>query len=352
MENLRIAFVKSSVYQDLWVTNITNNYIDIFKSTLMRCPAIGLAENFKTDFIIVKDCNEYPCNINKNVLPNECIDNMKFSKKMKNPSLPFLDETFHGDVSIDSVSHNADDIDWKKYNIVICINTCIPERIIGLNSNILWSYFVGENEDRMVNNLITCYDIILNQDVCKPNLPPYSIGFPYSFVGPFTIENMMDKMGIFYDKKIGIFQEINNTQDRPVTCAHRDIAEIGNQCSMPIILHSQNIVENITRIFCAKYVVKLFGRVIRGNGILEVISAGTLILADKSLIMFNNLIPNECHVENMYDVINKINYFENNKADYERIITMQRMFLQERYFNGPIENLLLKYNEKQSKLRL
>ena len=83
MENLRIAVVKSSVYQDLWVTDITNNFIDIFKTTLMRCPAIGLAEHFSADFIIVKDTNEFPCNINKNVLPNDCLQNMQYSKKLK-----------------------------------------------------------------------------------------------------------------------------------------------------------------------------------------------------------------------------------------------------------------------------
>ena len=100
MKKLNIAFVKSSVYQDLWVTDITNNYIDIFKTTLMRCPAIGLAEHFSADFIIVKDTNEPPCNINKNVLPTSCVHNMQYSKKLKNPSLPFLDETYHEDFSM------------------------------------------------------------------------------------------------------------------------------------------------------------------------------------------------------------------------------------------------------------
>ena len=346
MENLRIAVVKSSVYQDLWVTDITNNFIDIFKTTLMRCPAIGLAEHFSADFIIVKDTNEFPCNINKNVLPNNCLQNMQFSKKLKNPSLPFLDETFHQDVTIDSVSHNVDDVNWDKYNIVICINTCVPQRITDSHTNILWCYFVGENEDRMVNQLISGYDIILNQDVCKNNLPSFSIGFPYSFVGPYTVENMTNKMNIFCDKKIGIFQEINNTQERPVTCAHTIIDQIGKHCNMPIILHSQNIVENITRIFNAKYFVKIFGRVIRGNGILEVISAGTLILANKKLIMFNNLILDECHVENHNDIIQKIKYFENNESEYQRVVTMQRLLLNEKYFKTPIDNLLRKYNDK------
>ena len=345
--NLKIAFVKSSVYQDLWVSNISNNFIDIFKTTLMRCPSIGLIEQISTDFIIVKDCDEYPCNINKNCLDKKFFNDIQYSKKLKNPSLPFLDETYHSHISIDSVSHNVYDIEWNKYNIVICINTCIPEKIILKNNSILWSYFVGENEDRYVNQLIKPYDIILNQDVCKSNLPNFSIGFPYSFLGPYTIENMLHEMGIFCDKKIGVFQEINNTQERPVIHPHPEFLEIEKQCSMPIILHSQNIVENISRIYSSKYFLKIFGRVIRGNGILEVISAGTLILINKKLIMFHNLIPDECHCENINDVIQKIKYFENNEKEYQRIINLQRVFLYNYYFKKPIDNLIEKYNNKK-----
>uniref|UniRef100_A0A6C0EQC4 Glycosyltransferase n=1 Tax=viral metagenome TaxID=1070528 RepID=A0A6C0EQC4_9ZZZZ len=348
MENIRIAFVKSSVYQDLWVTDITNNYIDIFKSTIMRCPPIGLAEHFSADFIIVKDTNDYPCNINKNVLALEYYHTVQFSTNLRFPTSPFLDETYNGGITIDSISHNVDDIEWSKYNIVICINTCIPERVIEKYESILWCYFVGENDDIYVNQIISKYDCILNQDVCKPNLPWFSIGFPYSFVGPYTIENLVNKVSNVNILKNGVFQEINNTRDRPVLNPHPEFLQIERECNMPIILHSQNIVENIKRICQSKYFVKLFGRVIRGNGILEVISAGTLVLINKNLIMFRNLIPDECHVESVQDIINKIHYFENNESEYKRLIDLQRENLSTYYFKKPINDLIDKYYVKQT----
>ena len=249
MDNLRIAVVKSSVYPDLWVNDITNDFIQVFKTSIMRCPPIGLTECFSTDFIIVKDTNEFPCNINKNVFAPNTFNDMPFSKNLKVACLPFLDETYHKNITIDSVSHLVDDIEWNKYNIVICINTCIPERIISKFKEILWCYFVGENEDHYVNNIIGNYDIILNQDVYKKDLPNFSIGFPYSFIGPYTIENMMRNMNIKQTKKNGIFQEINNTTSRPVVEPHPDFFKIGNNLNMPINLHSQNIIENITRIY-------------------------------------------------------------------------------------------------------
>jgi hypothetical protein len=73
---LKIAVVKSSVYQDLWITNIFSNPYELFKSLLMRCPAIGLAEEYEADFIIVKDTDEYPCNPNKNCLDKQYTDSI------------------------------------------------------------------------------------------------------------------------------------------------------------------------------------------------------------------------------------------------------------------------------------
>ena len=79
MNRLKLAYVKSSCYQDLWVSDKTNNYFEIFKTSMMRCPAIGLSEMCDTDYIIVKESIEYPsqhipsCCSNKN--------SMKYSKK-------------------------------------------------------------------------------------------------------------------------------------------------------------------------------------------------------------------------------------------------------------------------------
>ena len=346
--SLKLAIVKSSVYQDLWVCEKTKDILKVFKSTMMRTPPIGLSEFFDTEFIIVKDVDAYPCNINKCCLSSNHFNDMKYSKKNKNPSLPFLDETFHQDISIDSVAYNPYDVDWSNYNIIIAINMCIPESVIEKYSNILWCYLIGENEDKYTYNKISKYDLVLNQDVTKQNLPFHNIGFPYSFLGPYTIENISEKIPnlLLASKKKGIYLEINNTTERPVNTIPEQFKIISNRLDIPIILHSQNILENIKRIINAKYFVKLYGRVIRGNGILEVISTGTLILINKRLIMYDDLIPNECHVENAVELANKIYYFENNPDAYDAIILKQKTLLYTNYYKAPADNLIRKYYEK------
>ena len=341
---MKIAVVKSSVYQDLWVSNITSNPYELFKTSLMRCPAIGLAEAYNADFIIVKDTDEFPCNSNKNCMDKKFTDSLKYSKESKRPDRSFLDETYHKHISIDEVSHLVDDIDWSKYNIVMCINTCIPARITLKYPNIMWSYWIGENNENLVTTKLDCYDLILNQDVMKENLPSFSIGFPYTYVGPKTIETIVK---IHYTlntiEKHGIFMEINNTKERPVINIPEEFVSISRESGQPITRHSQDILLNAKQLVEAKYYVKLLGRLIRGNSCLESASAGTLILADHDKVMYSDLILPECRIKSYNDVILKIKYFDANPIEYENAIERQRCILNLNYFNGPYEKLIEKY---------
>ena len=226
----------------------------------MRCSPIGFLECFDTEFIIVKESMDYPCQNIKSCINSKNINSLKNKKEGKNPELPFLDETHHKDYSLESVSHECDDVDWAKYNIIITINACVPSRITKIYTNILWCYYVGENNNGEYN-LLDGYDLILNQNM-NDKLLNY-VNIPYSFIGPNTIEKM----------------KINNTQERPFLTIPIDFIHIQNVCEIP-------------------------------NGILEVISAGTLILINKNLLMYNDLISDDCHVENINDIIQKNIFFE------------------------------------------
>jgi hypothetical protein len=342
---MKIAVVKSSVYQDLWVTDITNNPYEIFKTSLVRCPPIALAEEYAAEFIIIRDTDEYPCESNKNCgLPRYLYDTFKFSKEKKNPILPFLCEKYHKDISIHSVAHDVDTIEWSKYNIVMCINTCVPERIIKKYPNILWCYWVGENDEYLVMNKVNCYDLILNQDINRISLPSFSIGFPYSYLGPNTLKTLFNSDS---EVKEGIYMEINNTRERPVTIIPDNFLTISKETGHRVIMHSQDIIENAKNICKAKYYVKLLGRTIRGNSLLESISSGTLILADDCLVMYSDLILPECCIKSDSDVILKIKYYDANPSIYEDAIKRQREILDIKYFKGPYEKLIKKYELKQ-----
>ena len=180
-------------------------------------------------------------------------------------------------------------------------------------------------------------------------MPDWMIGCPYSFMGAFTIENMAYALGVGLSggsPKQGIFMEINNTTERPVVSIPSEFSLISEETGHPIVVHRQNIVENIGRITKSKYFVKLLGRVIRGNGILEVVSAGTLILANKNLVMLHELVLDECHVESVDNVVAKIRWFDENPAEYAAAVEKQRLILHERFYKEPVEKLARLYGEK------
>lgn len=348
LNNVKIAVVKSNIYQDLWVSDITSDIQTIFKSSLMRCSPIGLCEKGSVDFIIVKESCDYPCKVYTFVPTKEEQKSLKYSKEIKNVGLPFLDSTYHKHTTIDEVSHNVDDIDWNIYNIVITMNACIPDRIIALYPSILWCYYISENEEHFLKGLIGNYDLLLNQDIGKDN--SYSIGFPYTYLGSHTLENVYSSLfGEESVVKKGIFMEINNVLERPVRTIPDSFLHISNMCSLPIFIHNQNIVENLKIVCQCSYFVKLHGRVIRGNGVLEAISCGTLVLMNKNLIMYSDLIPDECHVENVDDVIRKINAFESDTESYNKMVAYQRSILGEKYCDRPICQLYERYCLKNMK---
>ena len=348
MTTPQIAFVKSSLYQDLWVCDITRDPLTLFRTSLMRCPAIGLADAYQADFIVVREDPGTESLRHLNCIDKSHYHNLQHANVNKNPELPFLDETYHSDRSIDSVSHNVDEIDWTKYNIVITMNACVPERIVRAHPRILWCYFIGENKQYMIEP-IHGYHVILNQDVTYRQRSPKIIGFPYTCLSPFLLEKMyyslFEKTAASHAKD-GIYMEINNTEERPVITIPSIFQHIAREChEMTIRLHSQNIVTNLKRVCESKYFVKLTGRVVRGNSIVECVSAGTLILANRRLVIFNDLIDERCHCETYADVISKIHFFERNPEEYKKVVFYQRQQLNTHYFKGPIQKLFQKYQE-------
>jgi len=351
MDKLKIAYVKSSLYWDLWVCDISSNYFDLLKTTLLRCPAIALSEKLNTDFIIIKETFQSSEELYHKLTPGifNIKNNLQYSNLNKNPDLNFLDETHHKHTTIDNVSHDVNTIDWLKYDIVITINMCIPSYIIHKYPSILWCYITGENTGEYIETLYKPYDIVLNQDLTKV-CPEHSIGFPYTFLHPYTLENINKNLINNTTSKNGIYMEINNTTQRPVTEIPLSIMEISNVTNLHIYIHSQNIIQNIKNMYNSKYFLKLEGRNIRGNAVLEAISAGCVIIANPNLVRYNDLIHETCKINDNNDAIRIITYLENNPVIYNEVLQFQREYMELHYYKTPLENLYKHYLKKKSLL--
>ena len=84
------------------------------------------------------------------------------------------------------------------------------------------------------------------------------------------------------------------------------------------------IEENLLTIYKAKYFVKLGGRVIRGNAVIEAISLGTLVIMNPHDILYHRLLPPETQCKNAEEIINLINYLDQDEDEYQRLLNLQK----------------------------
>lgn len=339
---MKIALVKQDIYPDLYVHSKTGKPEDFLKSTLMRTGPLGLVADYKADFYIIKEqktkeCQTYMRSLyisdtmkrQLQTLPANQLTESVFS------FLKPLSDKGHCDFSI-----NPDEIDWSIYDIVISINVAIPTNIVKKYQNTLWCYMFGEaNADNRYPRY--GYDCLLTQNITgavanKPGV----IDFPYTFLGQNTLENISKKIFKSPLKRNGIFAEINNTTKRPVTecpCIEKMSTKLKKK--LPVYLHNQNIIENLKNLTCSKYFVKLEGRGIRGNSVIEAISAGCLVLMNPKDVIHSQLLPEDAWIHNEKEMIDKINFLETHPSEYKKLLAEEKKMVDFFVVKTPIESL-------------
>jgi hypothetical protein len=229
-------------------------------------------------------------------------------------------------------------VDWGAYDIVISINCSIPTEVVKKYPQVLWAYMIGEAnvfQDRVYFG----YDVSLNQ--LNRGLLPNADGivdFPYTFVGPDCLENIMRIRLGRVSQKSGIYAEVNTTTERPVRSVPH-FEPIAKSTGQSIRVHRQHIAENLRELYDAKYYLKVGGRVTRGNGMIEAISCGTLALLKPEDVIVAQLLPKDCWVESVDEASERILFLDSNPSEYERLLQQQRNLLQQFVVDYPLRAL-------------
>lgn len=359
---MKIALIKQDCYDDLYICKNNTPIEEMFLSTLMRTGPIGLFDKefeniFSTDYFIIKEQKENECKSYKKStsplskklkyqlqnLPGNKIDADSFNFKI------VLSDKSHKDFAI-----NPNDVDWNNYDVVISINVAIPTKIVKKYENTLWCYMYGEANSETPYPKFG-YDVLITQDIM--GTVPAHLGkadFPYTFCGTHTLENIAKKLFPLTTRgevqKTGIYAEINNTTERPVTKV--PCLEFAKELGHEVIFHSQNIKENLERLYKAKYFVKLQGRVIRGNSVIEAVSAGTLVLMNPKDLMHSQILPKECWIHDKKEASELIKKLDSNPLLYEEYLQKERELIQRYVIDAPIESLktCLKYKREGQKV--
>lgn len=387
-ERLRIALVKQDVYQDLYVCPASEkDALSILLSSQVRVGPIGLMADLNADFYIVKEEHDAETQSYRYIIPHMTpyLRMLKDHTLNELPTQKFMcpgSTHTHGEFSI-----SCQDINWGQYDIVISINVSLPTRIIRQYPRTLFAYMIGE-ANMATDRARFGYDATLNQMArgrVTTNLRECNeIDFPYTFLKGDTLQKLMERDSktslsrqdtLLSDREAvlpnqetaepneelslpeqetpqphqrkGIFMEINSTTERPVTKIPPHFQPLVDK-GYTIILHKQQIDENLQAIYHSKYFLKMGGRPIRGNSVAEAISLGSLVMMNRDEVTHGELIIDECNVKTMEEAVALIDSLEQNPEEYRRLCAKQQQALTELFFEKPLTSLINGLQQKRT----
>jgi len=336
---MKIALVKQDIYQDLYVCDTGTAPAAMLESTIMRIGPLGLFTLFDADFLIVKKRPERECDAyRRNYRPPSGVLRQLRTKpigEIRGEVFDYLrprSKHSHADFCIE-----VDSVDWGKYDIVISINVSVPTRVARQYPGTLWCYMMGEATGQLPF-VQYGYDVRLTQDISGNVAEGLGAAdFPYTFIGPACLESIAATFAPPPAEKRGVYAEINCTTERPVRAVPQ--LEFVRGFGHELLVHSQDIVENLLRVAGSKYFVKLGGRKIRGNSVIEAISAGTLVLMDPKDVMGGLLLPVETWVRGRRDIEEKISEIDRDSVLYRELLGEQRKRVSQFVVEAPMESL-------------
>lgn len=337
---MKIALVKADVYQDLYVAGPDASPEELLFSSIMRVGPIGLFTLCDATFHIVREEDTPETRVWEKLIPHgkpEWYRQLK-DRPFSETSLPEA-RIYQPGSSRSHRDHSvaAETIDWSRYDVVIAINFAVPRRIVLQHPRTLWCYLVGE-ADQLLDRVHHGYDVALNQEarglVARA---PGVVDFPYTFAGPHCLRRLAGTTDEDDRARRGIFVEINSVEARPARMESH--LEPLLSCGHPLRFHRQNIRKNLSELARSKYFVKTRGRPIRGNSVIEAISAGAVVLIDPSQLLHSALPTRAAWIYSAEEAASRIAELDRDPAAYAALRDAQRAMLQSLVVDCPLESL-------------
>ena len=181
------------------------------------------------------------------------------------------------------------------------------------------------------------YDLFLNERFRKIRLFPknakHEIDFPYfiQYSGCFhdllsLEENSIQRKGIFVESH---------------TAAQFTEEQISILKTFGPVGKTEGTVRNIVQgLIQSKYFVRLGGRSLWGNAMIEAIAAGCLAIGNPDEYKHVSLFTRATSVNSFDALVNRIQFFENHPASYRKELEKQRKLLDYLCFNRPLTELI------------
>ncbi|MBK5291391.1 MAG: hypothetical protein JJE04_06935 [Acidobacteriia bacterium] len=337
----KIALVKQDVYQDLYCAPAGTAGRDLLVSSLHRSGPAGLLAALKPDFWIVKTEADPECNIWRQKAsdcrqqPEEFYLGLQ-TKIYRNGEYGHKEPQGNHAVS-------CREIDWSRYDIVICYDAAVPARVTKLHPKVTWCYYVSEPCMRSYKESelapLTGYSFFLSQRYRRFRMFPrpanHVVEFPYfvQYYGCFHELLGVDPLRAHRD---GVFIEGRSKSDLSDD-AVASLERFGK------VRWPSGCLENVLQgLLASKYFLLKEGRK-WGNANIEAVACGCLALGSPTGQHHVSLFTPATCCSSFADSLARIEFFENNPDAYHAAVGRQRALLNRFCFERPLRDLIKKW---------
>ncbi|MGI8707748.1 MAG: hypothetical protein ACR2LG_06080 [Actinomycetota bacterium] len=338
LSDLRVAVVKSTTYSDLFCCVATNDASILTFSSLMRSGPVGLYVEADCTGIVIEhdprwanhlirqrvfDCNHGTMNLFLEQVPHS----------------RSRDEAFAALGTQKDFGRDAASIDWSEYDLVLAMDGCVPSMVTREFPTTAWAYYIGEPCMRQYRRSskapLEGYQWFLNQRfraIDTTALASHELEFPYYLQYPGCFEPLLDREGL--PPRSGSTLEHHSAS----TAAHGVIDLLKRYGEVRLSAGTPRDI--IDRLHASKYFVRLGGRRLWGNALIEAVSAGCLVVGDPSAFVHRDLFTPATSAATQLEVVDRVRALEADQELYAAELERQRLFVQFVGFDRPVADLL------------
>jgi hypothetical protein len=285
----RILVLKQDVNEDLYCCPPGSTAAEIVSSTLLRTGPVAFFSELNADFQIVATESDPECSIWQEQATILKWDSLEFFSSFRHriPGRDYGQERW---------AVRAEDIDFGKYDIVVSIDICVPERISRRFPEVLWCYYVRElkcpSYARSLDRPLAGHDVVLNHcfRLRPPKLPAHVLEFPYHFQRPGCFHQLFGSPFPADEARNGVFVDHHTMVNLSLSERTR-LSEFGPVAS-PIHSGEREIISTAERVARRTmdldlreslmnsrfFLITPGQRAVFGTALVEAISAGCLAI--------------------------------------------------------------------------
>jgi hypothetical protein len=356
---VRIAFVKQDVQDDLYCCPRGSSNSEIVLSTLMRSGPVALFTRLHAEFFVVKTVADPECQ----AWSEKAIDLGWYDLK----SLEALREQIPGrDYGQTAVALECETVDWSEFDIVVSLDMSVPQRITKAYPNTLWCYYIREPKTRSYTASrqapLPGQDIFLNQTfkADRSEHKRHSLCFPYylQYYGCFhdllgqPICHGPPKPSLFLEHQTPqVFSAVQLAQLKqigPLDSTSSPDPDL-EQFADPNEKCQRSLREILSVLMSSKYFLALPNhRMVWANAAVEAVAAGALVIGNPKIHVHADLFSGRTSVASFDELLIALQYFECNPIAYDAELKRQRRVIDYLCYWRPVRDLLQALAEKRS----